>query len=143
MPRDDFVDLCRELLSPAGAVRAKRMFGGHGLYVDDLFVAIVTGERLFLKVDDSSQPAFEAAGAEPFDYEAKGRHIRLRYWTAPADAMESPHAMLPWVRHAIQAALTARATAAAPRRPRTGTVKPRSKARPPATSAASSRRSRG
>ena len=43
MPRDDFVDLCRELLSPAGAVRAKRMFGGHGLYVDDLFVAIVTG----------------------------------------------------------------------------------------------------
>mgnify|MGYP000287609516 CR=1 FL=1 len=30
-----------ELLAPLGRARARRMFGGHGLYVDDLFVAIV------------------------------------------------------------------------------------------------------
>ena len=40
--------LCRLLRGVAGRARrarARRMFGGHGLYVDDLFVAIVAGEQ--------------------------------------------------------------------------------------------------
>ena len=48
MPPPGFVAHCLELLSPLGEARARRMFGGHGLYVDDLFVAIVAGERLYL-----------------------------------------------------------------------------------------------
>jgi DNA transformation protein and related proteins len=36
-----FVDHCAELLAPLGAVRVKRMFGGWGLYVDDIFLALI------------------------------------------------------------------------------------------------------
>jgi DNA transformation protein len=103
------VEHCLELLAPLGAVRARRMFGGHGLYVDDLFVAIVAFERLYLKADAATQPTFAEAGCAPFAYEAQGKAVSLNYWTVPADAMESPALMQPWARQAIAAALRARA----------------------------------
>ncbi len=117
---DQLVAHCLELLSPLGAVRAKRMFGGHGVYVDELFVALIAFERLFLKVDDQSRASFEQAACRPFVYDGKGKPITMSYWTAPDDAMESPALMQPWARLAIAAALRARAAKApaAPRKPR-------------------------
>jgi DNA transformation protein and related proteins len=112
MRRNQFVDLCLELLAPAsaaGAVRARAMFGGHGLYVDDLFVAIVAFDRLFLKTDATTRPRFAAAGGEAFVYDGKGKPIEMSYWTVPAEAMESPALMAPWARLAMQAALAQRA----------------------------------
>ena len=38
---DPYIELCVELLQPLGPVRPLRMFGGHGLYVDGLFMALV------------------------------------------------------------------------------------------------------
>jgi DNA transformation protein len=109
MPHPGFVDHCVELLSPLGTVRVRRMFGGHGFYVDELFVAILAGERLFLKAAADSAPRFEAAGGEPFTYDRDGKLASLGFWTPPAEAMESPELMRPWGRLAIQAALAARA----------------------------------
>ena len=40
---------CLALLSALGLPRARRMFGGHGLYVDGQFVALILNERLHLK----------------------------------------------------------------------------------------------
>lgn len=128
---DALVDHCLELLAPLGAVRAKRMFGGHGLYIDELFVALIAFERLYLKVDAQTQPAFQATGCEPFVYDGKGKPITMSYWTVPAEAMESPALMQPWARQAIEAALRARAAkpSAAPRKTRAAA----SKAKPAAT----------
>ena len=117
-----------ELLAPLGATRVRRMFGGHGFYIDDLFVALIAGERLDLKVDAQTRPLFEAAGCVPFVYDAAGKSVSLGYFSAPDDAMESPPLMEPWARHALSAALRARAAkprAAAPvrkARPRKGSA---------------------
>lgn len=109
-PRDEFARHCAELLGTTGMPRLRRMFGGHGVYLDDLFVAIVTGEQLYLKTDDDTRARFEAAGGRPFVYEAKGRgHVSLSYFTPPDDAMESPMLMQPWARLALEAAVRARA----------------------------------
>jgi len=115
MARDALVEHCLEMLAPLGAVRARRMFGGHGLYIDDLFVALVAFDRLYLKTDADSRARFEAAGCQPFAYEARGKPVTVSaYWSAPAEAMESPALMAPWARLAVQAAVAAR-----------GAVKPR------------------
>ena len=106
----EFVAHCTELLACLGPVRARRMFGGHGLYAGDVFVALIAFERLYLKVDAVSRPVFEAAGGAPFVYAANGRTVSLGYFSAPDDAMESPPAMQPWARHALAAALRARAS---------------------------------
>jgi DNA transformation protein len=109
-----FVDHCLELLSPLGSTRANRMFGGHGLYIDDLCVALIIRDVLYLKVDDPNRAAFVAAHCKPFTYEMKNGQINsLGYYSAPEEAMESPHEMIPWARRALSAAVAARKKAPA------------------------------
>lgn len=107
--KDAFANYCAELLSGLGPVRVRRMFGGHGIYADDQFVAIVVGETLYLKADAQSLPRFDAAGCAPFTYSAKGRgKVSLNYRAAPAEAMDSPALMRPWAALAMEAALRSR-----------------------------------
>lgn len=126
------IEHCLELLATHGHTTARPMFGGHGLRIDGLFVALIAFDRLYLKVDDISRPLFEAAVCEPFTYTGKGKPITMSYWTVPPQAMESPMGMQPWARLALDAALRAKASKrkAAPARPRaTRADKPASKAK--------------
>jgi DNA transformation protein len=113
MTHTSFVEQCLELLSGLGEVRARKMFGGHGLYAGESMVALIAFGCLYLKVDDATRLRFEAAGGVPFVYDGKGKPITMSYWTVPPEAMESPAEMLPWARLAQQAALAARANQAA------------------------------
>lgn len=108
---DDFVAWCSELLACVGRVRVNRMFGARGFYVDELFIAIVSGEQLYLKVDDSTRAQFAAAGGEQFVFTTiKGEQGSLNYFSPPAEAMDSPAQMLPWARQAVASALRAKAS---------------------------------
>lgn len=128
---DEFTHHCTELLAPLGAVRVRRMFGGHGFYVDGLFLALILGEQLYLKADAETRPRFEAEGCAPFRYTKTGKNgqpdesVSLSYYRPPEEAMESPALMQPWARLALQAAL--RAQAAKTKKPRAAkaAVKPR------------------
>lgn len=134
MPADlEFVVHCLELLSALGRPRAKRMFGGHGIYVDERFMALATGHQLFLKTDALNRQAFEQAGCHPFEFNgADGQRVVMSYWSAPDDAMDSPAQMLPWARLAMAAALRAANTKARPSaaRAKTRPVAARAKAQP-------------
>jgi DNA transformation protein len=138
-----FVSHCLELLAPVGTVRARRMFGGHGLYIDDVFVALIADERLYMKTDDTSRAAFERAGCEPFAYSRRDRAaVTLSYWTAPDEALESPRAMQPWARLSLAAALRANAgnrSATTPRSAATARKPSADKRRPAAAKAAKAR----
>jgi DNA transformation protein len=132
-----FVSHCLDLLAPLGPVRARRMFGGHGLYVGDLFVALIADERLYMKTDDAARPAFERAGCEPFAYSRRDRTaVTLGYWTAPEQALDSPRAMEPWARLSLAAALRAKDDNRATTTPR----KPSADKRRPAAAKASKTR---
>ena len=96
----------KELLAPLGAIRSRAMFGGHGIYCDDVFMAIVIDDQLYLKVDALTQRDFERAGCTPFVYHGKnGKPVAMSYWSTPDEALESPRAMRPWAHMAIAAAL--------------------------------------
>lgn len=115
-PRDEFATHCVELLAPLGTARAQRMFGGHGLYLDGLMVGLIAAEQLYLKTDAQTLPQWQAAGGRPFVYEStRGGVVRtatMSYWTPPDEATESPAALRPWARLALEAALRARAVRA-------------------------------
>lgn len=114
---DAFIELCIEMLSPLGPVRVRRMFGGQGLYVDDLFMAIIDDGQLFLKSDDVTRERFDAAGCLPFTFPNKDREpVVTSYRRPPEEALESPPLMLPWARLAFEAALRA-ANAKAAKKP--------------------------
>ncbi len=111
----EFVDFAIELLGPFGTVSSRRMFGGHGIFLDDLMFAIVHGEALWFKTDEMNRSEFVAAGSEPFSYVRSGKTATMGFHRAPVDAMDSPAAALPWARSAYAAALRARG--ARPERP--------------------------
>lgn len=117
-PPSPLVAHVTELFAPVGVVRARRMFGGWGLYIDDLFVALISAERLYLKADAPTQDQFVRAGCVPFTYSSRDRGaVSLGYWSAPDDAMDSPQGMLPWARLALASAVRAQSAkrSAAPR----------------------------
>jgi DNA transformation protein len=98
------LDHFKELLAPRGAIRSRAMFGGHGIYCDDFFIAIVVDDQLYLKVDGLTQAAFAEAGSSAFVYSGKGKPVAMSYWLVPDAALESARAMRPWADMAIAAA---------------------------------------
>lgn len=112
-----FADYCCELLASAGPCVAKRMFGGWGISVDGLTLAIVAdlggGPTLWLKADAELAPQFEAAGSRRFTYAAKGVERSMGYYSAPEEALESPQLMAPWARQALACAVKARGASGA------------------------------
>ena len=113
----DFADFCCELLASAGSLRKRRMFGGWGMSVDGLTIALVadlgSGDRLWLKADADTRGVFEAAGCARFTYpmrQGDGTVDRsLNYYNPPDEAMDAAQAMAPWARLALESALKARA----------------------------------
>ena len=107
----EFATYCCDLLGSIGPCVLRRMFGGFGISVDGLTVAIMTdlgqGEKLWLKADDDSRATFEAAGCQRFGYLREGVQRGMNYYSAPEEAMDSPQQMAPWARLALQAALNA------------------------------------
>jgi DNA transformation protein len=113
---DAFAEYVVELLAPLGRVHVRRMFGGHGVYCDDIMFALIADEVLYFKVDAATRARFEQAGSEQFTYETRGKRAAMSYWRAPDEAMDAPHAALPWARDAYAAALRSRAASATARR---------------------------
>ena len=109
----EFANYCCDLLSTAGPCTAKRMFGGFGISTDGLTIAILAdlgdGEKLWLKGDADTRSRYEAAGCKLFTYPAKGVPRSMNYFSSPEEAMDSPDAMRPWARLALECALRARA----------------------------------
>ena len=100
-----FCDYVVELLSPLGGIRARRMFGGYGIYREDLMFALIAEDVLYFKCDEQARLPFQDAGSEPFVYESKGRRTVMSYWKAPDESMDSPALLLPWARLGFEAAL--------------------------------------
>ena len=114
---DPFVDWVLEQLEPLGGVRARRMFGGWGIYRGARMIALIADDRLFLKVDAATRDRFAGAGSTPFVYVGKGgRTVTMTYWELPAEALDDPDATLAWARLALEAALRRPAGRASRRR---------------------------
>jgi DNA transformation protein and related proteins len=103
-----------DLFSNVKTVRARRMFGGAGLYAGANMFAIVSGDGIFLKADDHTKPEFEAAGSTPFSYAPpSGRKpVTMNYWRLPEAAADDGEAAMVWGQKAIDAALRAQLPAA-------------------------------
>jgi DNA transformation protein and related proteins len=102
---EGFLDYLHELFADLGPISTRAMFGGHGVYFDGRIVGIVIDEAVYLKVDDATRAAFEAAGCAPFVYSSGGKTVAMSYWSVPAEAMDSAQAFLPWARRAHEAAM--------------------------------------
>lgn len=105
-PGAEFADLVCELLSPMGEVRARRMFGGYGVYCDGLMMALIADEVLYLRTDERTRPAYEALDLPPFK-PFPDKPMLMPYHRPPETVLDDGEEMLAWARPAYEAALRA------------------------------------
>jgi DNA transformation protein len=113
-----FIEFAVELLGRVGPVRARAMFGGHGLYRGDVMIGLVDDDEIFLKTDEATRPRFEEAGCRRWVFEGGGKRMESSYFRPPDEAHESPEDMEPWARLAVEAGRRAAAAKAEARRAR-------------------------
>lgn len=83
------------------------MFGGVGLYHNDLFFGILAGDTLYLKADDQTRAQFERAGGHAFQpYPDRGG--TMKYYSVPLAILEDVDQLTRWVADALAAAARSR-----------------------------------
>ena len=106
--QSDYFDHLLDCMQVLGPVTARRMFGGHGMFIDGLMFALVAEDTLYLKIDAKTRPAFEKEGLESFTFDRGGRLIEMSYMQAPPEILEDMEQMREWGNLAIEAALRSR-----------------------------------
>jgi DNA transformation protein len=101
MHDESFKEFVLDQLSALPDMRAKAMFGAHGIYSGETFFGILDDGRLFFKTDAASQADYTARGMGPFTYESRGKLMMMSYHEVPPDVMEQPQELTIWARRAI------------------------------------------
>lgn len=104
----EFVDHLSEVFARFGPIRARRMFGGYGVYHDDLMFALVADDVLYLKADERTAALFAEQGLPPFEYEKAGKRMQMSYYMAPEEIFDDPDLAREWAVRAFEAALRSR-----------------------------------
>lgn len=101
----EFVDYLHEVFERFGAITARKMFGGYGLYHDGLMFGLVSNDMLYLKADAENAGYFEEQGLGRFEYSRDGKTRSMAYYLAPAELMEDRELAALWARRSYGAAL--------------------------------------
>src|SRR5438552_16927796 len=104
MADDSLLEFVLDQLGALPELRARRMFGAHGLYSGDKFFGILDEGRLFFKTDAASAADYTARGMGAFTYESKGKRMTMAYHEVPLDVLENAPELTAWARKAIQIA---------------------------------------
>ena len=86
--KKQFAAFVVELMQVVGPVYSKRMFGGHGVFLDGLMFGLIADNTMYLKVDDITRADFEEQGLQAFTYQKQGSAASLSYYEAPEDSLE-------------------------------------------------------
>ena len=94
--RGKYMDGILDLLSPVEEAVSRAMFGGVGLLIDGLMLAIISGKDQFLfKVDALNQVDFEKAGSFAFRPGAN-KEITMSYYEVPIEVLEIQEVLVGW-----------------------------------------------
>jgi len=99
--RDSFAAFVLDQLAALPGVEGRRMFGGRGLYLGDVFFGIIHDGRLYFRTDDGSREEYLARGMKPF--RPNPRQTLKNYLEVPPDVIEQPPLLCAWARHAAEA----------------------------------------
>jgi DNA transformation protein len=92
-------------LTPLGVFRSRPMFGGHGLYLNDLFFGLIAYDKFFLKTDENNRGDFVKAKSKPFSFESARKGLVVTsYWQCPDPVMQDARKLRQWIGKALDAA---------------------------------------
>jgi DNA transformation protein len=112
---DGFRTYALDQLSSVQGLRARPMFGGFGLYAEDVFFGILAADVLYLKVDDSNRSEYERAKALPFRPFAN-RPASMSYYAVPLSVLEASPRLALWAERSIAVAKSTKQSSSKSRR---------------------------
>ena len=118
-----FRDFALDQLAGVDGLRARAMFGGVGLYAEEVFFGILAADVLFFKVDHTNWREYEAAGSSPFKPYAD-RAMTMPYYNVPIVVLEDAVLLGEWAARAVAAAKAAETAKPARTRKRAKAAKP-------------------
>lgn len=96
-----------EQMSRVAPVTARSMFGGVGVYSGGFFFALLDDDTLYFKTSLATRGRYEGAGMEPFrPYGPEA--APMAYHQVPAELLESPELLRPWMDEALEVARAAK-----------------------------------
>lgn len=101
MADTSFRDFVLEQLEDLHGLVCRPMFGGHGLYSDEVFFGIIHRGALYFRTDEQSRPEYLRQGMRPFM--PKPRQSLKAYYEVPAGVLEDPELLVEWARRAMAA----------------------------------------
>lgn len=122
-----YLEYVLEQLAALGALRWRRMFGGIGLYREDLFFGLIDDDTLFFKTNESNAAAYQSRNMPRFMPPTDRPVSPFGYHQVPADVIEDAEVLAEWARKSVAVALTSRSA-----KPRKTPRKVKSKAAKPA-----------
>ena len=69
---------------------------------------LVADDELYLKADSESVSFFEDKGLLPFEYNKKGKLMKMSYYQAPEEIFEDPEEAKAWAQRAYETAVRAK-----------------------------------
>jgi DNA transformation protein and related proteins len=103
----DYLNYVLEQLAGLGGVSARRMFGGVGLYCEELFFGLIDNDTLYLRVNDDNRADYTAHGMGQFRPYADRPEVSMTYYETPAEILEDPAQLVVWAQRSVAAALAA------------------------------------
>lgn len=103
----EFVTYLHEVFEEFGPIRSRKMFGGHGIYHNDLMFGLVADDELYLKTDKENLAQFEERGMSAFEFVMRGKVGKMSYWSAPEEIYDDPEQANHWAKLAYAAAARA------------------------------------
>ena len=102
----EYASYILDQLSEAGTITSRKMFGGVGIYVDDVFCAMVSSSnRFYLRVGPDNIDDFKQAGMEKFP---GGKGAGMPYYEVPEEVLEEASDLADWAARARSAAVAAK-----------------------------------
>ncbi len=102
---NSFVEyILHDVMRNVPGIRARAMFGGWGIYQNEVVFGIIADDQLYFKVDEKNLSDYKTRGSKAFTYEGpKRKLIAMSYWEVPADILEDTAALTGWIKKAVQA----------------------------------------
>ena len=92
-------------LQPHGPIRARAMFGGHGIYYQDTMFACIVENQIYFRVDELTKKDFESYGSKPFVYKGMKKPVVMPYLTLPEEILENNEKLPQWIEKAYLTSL--------------------------------------
>ena len=100
----DFLAYVLDQLAQLGGVSSRRMFGGVGLYSDELFFALIADDTLYLRADAANRGDYTARDAAPFRPYPDRPLLSMSYYAAPPEVLEDARQLTEWARRSVDVA---------------------------------------